>query len=64
MLGDKEKYISFEKWTEMMARYTSIFEEEKSRRFDKLFEMYGDDFGEEDQETRKHKNEDKRKIYF
>lgn len=64
MLGNEEKYISFEKWTEMMARHTFIFEEEKTRHFDKLFEMYGDDFDEEDQEAEKHKYKEKRKIHF
>lgn len=64
MLGNEEKYISFEKWTEMMARQTFIFEEEKNRHFDKLFEMYGDEFDEDDSESEKHKKEEKRRIYF
>lgn len=62
MLENEEKYISFEKWKEMMARQTFLYEEEKSRHSDKLFEMYGDDFDEEDQE--RDKKEVKRKIYF
>jgi len=64
MLGTEKKYITFEKWKEMMSKNTCIFEEEKPKLFDKLFEMYGEDFEEDDEKGRKYKKEEKRKIYF
>ncbi len=64
MLGTEKRYISFEKWNEMMSKNTFIFEEEKPKLFDKLFEMYGDDLEEEDEKGKKYKKEENRKIYF
>ncbi|MCX8116502.1 MAG: hypothetical protein N3G78_01055 [Desulfobacterota bacterium] len=49
-MKDFDNHISFERWSEMMARDIYVYEEDKPRSLAKLFEMFGDDF-EEDEST-------------
>ncbi|MGQ9638200.1 MAG: hypothetical protein ACUVT6_10465 [Thermodesulfobacteriota bacterium] len=48
MLEREGKYISYEKWTELMSRNTFIFEEEKHKETNRLLDMYSEDIDEEE----------------
>lgn len=43
-----DHHISFEKWRELTARDIFVNEEEKPKTLAKLYEMFGDDYEEEE----------------
>ncbi len=47
MIREQENHISFEKWSELMARDIYFYEDEKPKSLSKLYEMFGDEFDEE-----------------
>lgn len=48
MFREQENHISYEKWSELMARDIYFYEDEKPKSLGKLYEMFGDEFDEEE----------------
>ena len=57
MIGDQENHISFEKWAELTAKDIFFYEDEKPKSLTKLYDMYGDEFDEEEFPRPKSKRE-------
>jgi len=48
MIRDQENHISFEKWAELTTKDIFVYEDEKPKSLNKLYDMYGDEFDEEE----------------
>ncbi len=48
MIRDQENHISFEKWAELTARDMFIYDDEKPKSLSRFYDMYGDEFDEEE----------------
>jgi hypothetical protein len=51
MLQEQENHISYERWSELTSKDIFFFNDEnteKQKASNKLYEMYGEDFNEED----------------
>lgn len=48
MLREQENHISYEKWSESMSRDIFFADNEKPKTLSKLYDMYGEDFDEEE----------------
>jgi hypothetical protein len=57
MIRDQENHINFEKWAELTAKDIFIYEDEKPKSLSKLYDMFGDEFDEEESTRSKSKRE-------
>ena len=48
MIRDQENHINYEKWSESMSRDIFFADDEKPKTLSKLYDMYGDDFEDEE----------------
>jgi len=48
MIREQENHITFEKWAELTTKDIFFYEEEKPKSYNKLYDMYGDEFDEEE----------------
>lgn len=48
MIRDQGNHISFVRWAELMAREIYFYEDEKPKSLVRLYEMFGDEFDEEE----------------
>lgn len=48
MIRDQENHISYDKWSESMSRDIFFADDEKPKTLSKLYDMYGDDFEDEE----------------
>ncbi len=48
MIMDQENHISYEKWSELTSKDIFLYEEEKPKSHRRLYDMYGDDFEDEE----------------
>ena len=48
MIRDQENHINYEKWSESMSRDIFFVDDEKPKTLSKLYDMYGDDFEDEE----------------
>jgi len=48
MIREQENHISYEKWSESMSRDIFFADDEKPKTLSKLYDMYGEDFYEEE----------------
>jgi hypothetical protein len=48
MIREQENHISYEKWTELTAKDIFIYEDEKPKSPARFYDMYGDEFDEEE----------------
>jgi hypothetical protein len=48
MTRNQENQISYEKWAELTARDIFLYEDEKPKSLSKLYDMFGDDFENEE----------------
>jgi len=48
MLRDQENHISYDKWSELTSKDIFLCEDEKPKFHSKLYDMYGDDFEDEE----------------
>jgi len=49
IVGDKDKFISYEQWTEMMAREIFLLKDEKPKEISRLYEMSYEDYDEDEE---------------
>ncbi|MDI7259076.1 MAG: hypothetical protein QME90_04035 [Thermodesulfobacteriota bacterium] len=48
MVRDQERVISFDKWKESMSKDIFLLDDDKPKSISRLYDMFGDDFDEED----------------
>ena len=48
MIRGQENHISYDKWSESMSRDIFFADDEKPKTLSKLYDMYGDDFEDEE----------------
>ncbi len=48
MIKDQENHIDYEKWGELMSKDIFLYEEEKPKSLSKLYDMFGDDYEDEE----------------
>lgn len=55
MIRDQENHISYEKWSELTAKEIFNYEDEKPKSLSRLYDMFGDEFDEEESPRSKSK---------
>lgn len=48
MVRDQEKAISLDKWKELMSKDIFLLDDDKPRSISRIYDMFGDDFDEEE----------------
>jgi len=48
MIRDQENHINYEKWSELTSKDIFLYEDEKPKSHSRLYDMYGDDFENEE----------------
>jgi len=48
MIRDQENHISYDKWSELTSKDIFLYEDEKPKSHSRLYDMYGDDFENEE----------------
>jgi hypothetical protein len=56
MTRDQENHISYKKWSELTSKDIFLYEDEKTKSHNRLYDMYGDDFEDEELSDSKSKN--------
>ncbi|OGQ00233.1 MAG: hypothetical protein A2026_14580 [Deltaproteobacteria bacterium RBG_19FT_COMBO_46_12] len=57
MIRDQENHINYEKWSESMSRDIFFADDEKPKTLSKLYDMYGEDFDEEESPSSRSKKD-------
>ncbi len=55
MIRDQENHISYEKWAELTAKDIFFYEDEKPKSFGRFYDMFGDEFDEEESSSKSKK---------
>jgi len=48
MIRDQENHISYERWSELTSKDIFLYEDEKPKSHGRFYDMYGDDFDDEE----------------
>jgi len=48
MIREQQKTISYEKWAELTSKEIFLYEDDKPKSINRFYDMYGDDFDDED----------------